>query len=539
MHVTEKYLLAAILTLATALRLWGINHEIYTDENKVLSPSVRMAQGQQEPRLYPHGSHYPHFYQNILAISFVPPALLGIPYPNSTPALDIYTLISRVISAAFGIATVFMTYVVGKQLGSPRLGLLSSLFIAVIPLHVKYSHYTHVELPLGFFTMLCVWAALHILPDPKPRWYIFTGALVGLCAATNYTGIVTGVVLLVVHGLYLAQQKRYSLKAIFSKPFILGLVAIPILFALATPYTLIKWEKSLEIYHNLSKRGAAGDIGHTRPDIFWPLYNDSKDWGLPFTGASLTQEFGTLLLVTALFGLAVAIYRRNYVVSAMVGLTTVVMYIAIIGQLPLYAVKRLLPLAPFVAILAAYGIDWLLQQERKWKTPASLLAFITTAAIVIPSIKDDAGFSAAFAGGSTHSTAVSWAASNLPTESAVLQHTPIRLLNWDDPRFKTIRLDEVYSSLNKDDPEVSHDRAKPIEWWIEEKSVDFVAMDSRIVDRYYDATSVKLFPETTASYQAFYNDIRARGKLVFKIEAETFKIAGPRVEIYDVREVNN
>lgn len=528
MKKSELLPLLAILILASILRLWGLNHQIYTDENKVIGPSALLARAEQEPLLYPGGSRYPHLYQNTLAVAFLPLSLQDIPYPNPTPDVDAYTLTARIASAFFGIGAVAMTFVVGRQLVNTHTGLIAALFMAVIPLHVKYSHYAHVEMPLTFMTLLTLWAALRLTQSGQTKWYITTGALVGASSATNYTGLFTGIVLLIAHGLRLARATTFAWRSLFSKSFIFSLLAIPLFFALGSPYTLIKWEKSWEIYQNLSKRGAAGDIGHTRPNILWPIYNNSKDWSVPFTSASLTHEFGLVLLLLAAGGLAGAIYRRHWQVAFMLGATVVVMYVAIVGQLPLYAVKRLLPLAPLITILAAYGLDVL---------PSRLVAVAVIAAIVVPNIWHDLGFSVAFAGGSTHSTALAWAVDNLPHGSAVLQHTPIRLLNWDDPRFTTVRLDEVYASFNKDDPEAAHDRAKPIEWWITEKGVDFVAMDSRLVDRYYDATSIKLFPETTASYQAFYNDIRARGTLVFKIEPEPFKIAGPRIEIYDVRDL--
>lgn len=46
-----------------------------------------------------------------------------------------------------------------------------------------------------------------------------------------------------------------------------------------------------------------------------------------------------------------------------------------------------------------------------------------------------------------------------------------------------------------------------------------------------------LYPETTASYQAFFNDIRTRGKLIHEAVPAFWHKAGPRVEIYDVRDV--
>jgi hypothetical protein len=99
-------------------------------------------------------------------------------------------------------------------------------------------------------------------------------------------------------------------------------------------------------------------------------------------------------------------------------------------------------------------------------------------------------------------------------------------------------MDEVYANFNPDNPEVKYDRARSIEEWILKSGIEYVVMDSRIVDRYYDATSVRLYPETTASYQAFYDDVRTRGKRVYIIAPEPWVIAGSRIEIYDVRHLH-
>lgn len=60
-----------------------------------------------------------------------------------------------------------------------------------------------------------------------------------------------------------------------------------------------------------------------------------------------------------------------------------------------------------------------------------------------------------------------------------------------------------------------------------------------MVDRYYEPTSIKLFPETTASYRSFYDDIRQRGTLLYHIEPQLGVIAGPELELYDVRHITD
>ena len=522
-----QYGLIAILMTGLLLRLWGINHQIYTDENKVISPSVLLAQGKQTPLLYPKGSYYPHLYHYVLGAAFVPAALLGSPYPAAGTDVDAYTRIARIITAILGTATILVVYYIGKEIQDKKLGLLAALLFAFLPLHVKYSHYTHVDIPLTLTTSLALFAALRVRATGALKWYIVTGVLTGLSGAIHYTGFVIGIALLFAHAMH----------NIRSRNIIVGLLVIPLSFAICTPYTLIKWKESSTIYHQLQLRGAAGDLGYTRPDFLWPLYTVSPDWGLPFTLSGVWWEFHPALVVLAALGVLFAILKRNWNMLVLISGTLVVMYIAIIGRLPLYAIKRLLPLAPLLAHLAAWALYELFHSKKVPKYIAFIISVAIAAIIVLQNIVSAAGFAAAYTHGSTHSTAVAWALQNIPHGSVVLQHTPIKLIDWNDTNYKTVRMNEVYANFNKEDPEVSHDRAKPLSYWTREQGVQYIAMDSRIVDRYFDPTSVKLFPETTASYQAFYTTIREQGKLMYRISPMLWDIAGPRVEIYDIRDL--
>lgn len=526
---------AGVLLLAAVLRLWGIAHTINTDENKVVVPSVRLARGQQEPLLYPKGSYYPHLYHYILGASFLP-----ITFTNPSAEFDnyytnIFLLTARVIAAAIGVLTVAATIAVGTKLHCRAMGILAGAIMAVIPLHVKYSHYSHVDIPLTLLITLTLYAAVRTWQTSRARWYVLTGILVGLSTATLYTGIIAGILLPLAHLPYVLKN-HWSLRSIFARPFVLALIVIPLTFVAVSPYSVLRYHEVWQTYNAISDRAAAGDLGYTRPHLLWPLWNDSYDWGIPFTSASLIREVGVMPMILAVIGLGVAFYRRNWQIAAMIGGTMVVLYLVISGQVRMSAVKRFLPLVPLLALLAAYAVrsvfDLPFSKTLRWAGMIILLA-----AIVIPASHHAAGFNAAYAGGSTHQVAVAWAYEHLDPGTALLQHTPLTFIPPDDPGFRVVRLNEVYANRSVSNSEVALDRAKPITDWIKEAGIQVVVLDSRMVDRYYDATSRRLFPETTASYQAFYDNIRQSGKLLYQIEPQLGVIAGPKLELYDVRDL--
>ncbi len=510
----EWLALALVLLLAAALRFWGITHDVWIDENKVVNPSITMAQSEGFPLAVAPQSYYPHSTHHVLALVFWPIAKMSPDFSNEN-----YHIVARVVAALFNVATVGVVYAIGRGLLSHRGGILAALFLAVMPLHVKYSHFIQVDLIAAFFMTLALWTALKIWDEGNTKWYILTGILVGAAGASQFWGFTAGAALVLAH---------LGTKRMFRPVFLLGLFLIPLTFTALSPHLVFQWsEKYREPFEKIQQRGAAGDLGYTRPNILWPLYTRSPDWGLNFTKAGLMWESNILVFGLAIVGGVVAAWRRDWKVLIMLGLYLVILYLAINGTLKLYAVKRLMPLGPILALLAAYGITKL----PRWR----VALYGVTGLAIVTALLQAVGFNAAYSAGSVHEGAVRWGQENIPHGSVVLQHGPLKLLEPGDSRWKVVRMNEVYANFNASNPEVAKDRAKSLDQWVQEEGVEYAVLDSRMVDRYYDATSRKLYPETTASYRAYYDDVRSRGKLLFEIGPQFGKQAGARVEIYDVR----
>jgi len=537
LHVSrrEALLLCLILILAIGVRFWGIRHSVYTDEVKVVLPSMQLAKGEQTPLLYPKGSYYPHFYHYILGGIFLPIALLYPERSFDNPYNNTYLFVGRVTTASLGVLTVLLLFFFGRRLTGTRTALIAALFLALIPAHVKYSHYAHVDVPLTFFMLLVFFSALRVWETGARRWYILTGLLVGVTGAVQYTGFTAGIALVFAHIAYVYRQ-GFALQRLLGPIFLFSLVLIPLGFFLVSPYSAIDWRETVRIYKQTSLRASAGDLGHTRLDILWPLYTRSPDWGIPFTSAGILWEFNPFLTALALAGFLLAIVKKQWNMAVLVGTVTIVVYLAITGYVQLTALKRYVVLAPFVSLLAASLLT------SRWDRTArmargiqSVVAVALVLGITVANFWNVAAFNAAYARGATHPAAVAWATEHLPEGTVILQHGPIRLLPPDSTRFRVLSLNEVYANFRPDDPETAYDRAKPLDEWVRNEQVDVVYLDGRLVDRYVDPTTMKLYPETTASYRAFYTDVRTRGRLLYEASPVPWNIAGPRIEIYDVR----
>jgi 4-amino-4-deoxy-L-arabinose transferase-like glycosyltransferase len=66
----------------------------------------------------------------------------------------------RVVSALFGVATVFVTYLIGKQLLGRRTGLVAAAILAVMPFHIVVARQALLETPMTLFYAAAIYALL-------------------------------------------------------------------------------------------------------------------------------------------------------------------------------------------------------------------------------------------------------------------------------------------------------------------------------------------------------------------------------------------
>ena len=197
--------LAAVLTLALALRVWGLTWGLpspthyfsyHPDETVVLehaSLGMNVFAGQLIPHFYNYGSLqlYLVCFANTLAALFGAVDIVPKSYPNIGdwwPQWAKMYLIGRLLTVGMGVGTVWAVYAIGLRLWGRRAGLLSALTLAIMPLHAQHSHFLTVDVPATFWGVLSLlWAVRLATGDAKPlRAAVWAGVFAGLAAATKY-----------------------------------------------------------------------------------------------------------------------------------------------------------------------------------------------------------------------------------------------------------------------------------------------------------------------------------------------------------------
>ena len=136
----------------------------------MLLGAFRIARGHPNPEFF----YYPSMLFNMIGVAtwavskFYAPHGVTLISPvtyitDPTP----YYLIGRAVVAACGVASVYLVYRLGKEAFSRPVGLLAALFLAVEPLHVRYSHVAVTDVPATMFGLLALAAVPAGVAPPR------------------------------------------------------------------------------------------------------------------------------------------------------------------------------------------------------------------------------------------------------------------------------------------------------------------------------------------------------------------------------------
>lgn len=179
----RRWLIGAI-AVAALVRLpgvaWGVNWpDGFTTHHPDEWTHVRSADTIISP-LVDHGEiRYPRATGALVAAPFL--AWYAAHGQFGGPRIHIpWTIgLGRLLSVAFGVATVLLVFVIGRDTMGDRVGVLASWLMALGGLHVSYSHMFVADVPAVAMTLLAVWLLWRDLTASEPgddealRWAAF------------------------------------------------------------------------------------------------------------------------------------------------------------------------------------------------------------------------------------------------------------------------------------------------------------------------------------------------------------------------------
>jgi 4-amino-4-deoxy-L-arabinose transferase-like glycosyltransferase len=401
--------LALALLAAAMLRFWALPHGVPfstgVDEPEVMERAVRMI---KTADFNPHFFDYPSLYMYVQALvavfRFMFGAMQGLWSGLAQAQTADFYVWGRAVTATLGTATVWIVYRSAMRWGA-RTALLAAVMIAVMPLHVRESHYALTDVPATFFVMLTFLLSLRARERSTAWSFALAGAAAGLAGATKYNGVLA--VLMPILACVMTPAARPS-RPVAMLWIVVGLLTA---FLLAAPYTLIDLPTFLNQFARLSSEYRAPPA---TVEPIWLIYLKHLRNALLGPGSALV-----------IAGVALGIWkicagpdRLKWVMATMFP----IVYFRFISNQNIVFGRYLLPLLPFLSILAAAAVVWSVQWMRRAniRTPLRNAATVAlTLASIAPPAYTSIRFDANAAKEWTDEQAYLWIRRELPAGTSI------------------------------------------------------------------------------------------------------------------------
>ncbi len=353
--------IASVLFIAVGARIYGIDFGLpyvaHPDEPVNYNVVIAML---NRGDLNPHFFNYPSLplYAYLILANLI--SIMGQIGGFYDSAQDIHTiemlamgvgripdpgvfLSMRGLTALVGSATVWLVYLCARNLDSDnershRVGLVAAFLAAVSPTLVSNSRDITPDAWGVFFILLALWACLKVANAGGGRHYVAVGAAVGLAAASKYAGGLVGIVLPVAHIVHQRGAGMPWRAGFFVSPRVIGAGVLSLaVFLAAVPYAILDVDAFL--------RGMLGEMAH-----YGRGHPGMEGDTLRYYAGLLAFVEGPATLIAAaaiVYGLA----RRS--ASMVILVVFPLVYLALILPLPVRNARTLMPILPFLFLLAA------------------------------------------------------------------------------------------------------------------------------------------------------------------------------------------
>jgi hypothetical protein len=382
--VKARRVIWIVVAVAVAARVWGLGFGLpfsmaRPDETALAGPAVQYLSGDLRPQFF----QWPTMYSYLVSLAYLAYAVLGRPFTGFSSvaafaesrrqSLRPFFFISRGLSAAFGAATVWGVFALGRRALDDTAGLVGALFLALAFLHVRDSHFGVTDVPM---TALVVFAVLLIL-----RWRehgglgaaVAAGLVSGLAGLTKYNGLGTAAPFAVAWLLRVidTRPRGADLRRLIGEGAAYT-AAMAVGFFGASPYILIEWSRF---------RLQTGWVAETLASGHGTLVG--RGWWY-YPSVVLPAAIGWPIFlagVAGMLGLLISRPRTSLVLFAYpIG------YFAVAGRGYAVFARYILPVVPFLCLAAAWVLVSAVRRVTAgWSTPwRSALVAVSAAAFVAP-----------------------------------------------------------------------------------------------------------------------------------------------------------
>jgi 4-amino-4-deoxy-L-arabinose transferase-like glycosyltransferase len=403
-----------VLAVAAILRFSAISGGLPwlpgVDEPQIMVRSFTMVRtGDFNPHFFDYPGFYLYAQVAVIAARFLAGAASGTWSALAQVGPSDFYLWGRAVTAAFGTATVYLLYLAARRWGTGQ-ALMAAAVMAVMPIHVRESHYVLTDVPMTFFVVLALVLSLRAHENGSDATFAWAGAAAGLAAGTKYTGYVS-LMLPLMAAAFVSRPIGSRVRAAA-----IAVAAFLGAFLVVAPYTILDLPGFLDGFGSLARgtprRPASAPAG-------WVIYlghlRNALGWcASVFAGTGLVVFAVRLVRGPARF------------VPAMV-LAFVSVFWAMIIDRSLIFGRYLMPTLPFVCLAVGAACGWIAHIAKRVPLPSRALPGLA-AALVVAVLAQPSYRSIAFVGSMsrqwTLEAAGAWMLEHVKPGSRILTESP-------------------------------------------------------------------------------------------------------------------
>lgn len=166
-----------IIVLGFFLRSWDLGWNGFNGDESIYSGQAASLLGEQDfLKDFAIFRAHPLLLQSLLSVAF---GFFGV-----------HDTVARAVPVIFGTLSIFVTYLLAKELFDRKVGLVSSLILALLPFHIVFSRQVLLDVPLSFFVILFLYFITRFKNTERNIYSYWTGVSCGLCLISKEVGII-------------------------------------------------------------------------------------------------------------------------------------------------------------------------------------------------------------------------------------------------------------------------------------------------------------------------------------------------------------
>ena len=360
--------------VGVALRIlgltWGLPLQLHPDEWVIITGALDLAQRNSfEPSLFLRPDHveiqlsYLAYQAYAYLVVHAPVEVAYAAHPAA------FLLISRAITALFGIAMVVLAYFIGRRFNR-SIAVIAVVLFAIFPPFIQHSHFATPDVPLASVLMVVILATMFYLENPAYASLLVASGATSVAIAIKYPGVIATVLIALVV-IFAGLRDRAFLRILTHG--VTAIVAVLVFLFLISPVLFTNFQGVRDALQQESRTTHAGA--------------DGLGWGgnLVFYADQYLLAGGILLSVAVVLGVIAAI-RLRLVLMLPVLLGSV--FWVILSAVPLHWERWGVPMYVTPLILGSAGLYYSYRfiagqaSWAKWRKPLA----VTVSAVVVTNL---------------------------------------------------------------------------------------------------------------------------------------------------------